>query len=146
MTDCDLNGINVSILICQSLQTVAFRSAVQRCLTQEPCSKVRNYDKRAVSKGNGFIPYYITHCTLSSVCLIYTTFLEDRISALKPFVIIVPTNLKARSLYCQKRLLASSSLFVRPSTPTGRIFIKFHISAFFEKLSRKFKFIRIGEK
>ena len=44
----------------------------------------------------------------------------------------------------EKQLLASSRLSVRPSAwntsaPTGRIFIKCYISAFFENLSKKIK-------
>jgi len=50
---------------------------------------------------------------------------------------------------CEKRLLASSCLSVRPPVrlsawknlgPTGRIFMIFRISVFFENMSRKFKF------
>ena len=45
---------------------------------------------------------------------------------------------------CKKRLLASSSLSVRPSTwnnsaPNGRIFVKFDFWVFFENMLRKFK-------
>jgi hypothetical protein len=52
---------------------------------------------------------------------------------------------EAPSQNCEKRLLASKCLFVRPSkcnnsAPTERIIMKFHICVFFENLSRKFKF------
>jgi len=51
----------------------------------------------------------------------------------------------ARSQSCEKWLLASSCLSVRPSAwnnsaPTRRIFMKFNIWVFFENLSRKFQF------
>jgi len=50
-----------------------------------------------------------------------------------------------RSQRCEKVLLASSCLFVRPSawnnsSPSGRIFLKFDTWVFFEHLTRKFKF------
>jgi len=51
----------------------------------------------------------------------------------------------AHSQNCQKRLLASSYMSVRlsawnKSVPNERIFIKFDIWVYFEKLSRKFEF------
>jgi hypothetical protein len=50
----------------------------------------------------------------------------------------------APSQNCEKRLLSSTCLSVLPSTwnnsaSTGRIFMKFEITVFFENLSRKFK-------
>jgi len=51
----------------------------------------------------------------------------------------------------QKRLLVSSCLSVRlskwnNSAPTGGIFMKLHIRAFFENMSRKFKIFKISQK
>ena len=51
---------------------------------------------------------------------------------------------------CEKRILASSFLFVRPfawnnSAPTGRIFMKFDIWGIFENLLRKLSFIEIWQ-
>jgi hypothetical protein len=47
---------------------------------------------------------------------------------------------KAQSQDCEKRVLASSYLPLRPSEwKTGRVFMKFDIGVFFENLSRKFE-------
>ena len=56
-----------------------------------------------------------------------------------------PDLFQAPSQSCEKLLLTSSSLAVRPSACnnaalTGRIFMKFDIWVFFKNLSRKFKF------
>jgi hypothetical protein len=63
-------------------------------------------------------------------------------------ILCIHVGVQARSQDCEKRLLAASCLSVCPSVrphekssaPTGRIFMKFCISVFFESLSRKFDF------
>jgi hypothetical protein len=55
------------------------------------------------------------------------------------------SNFKASSRSCEKRILVSSCQSVRlpawnNSAPSGQIFLKFHISVFFENLLRNSKF------
>ena len=55
--------------------------------------------------------------------------------------------MQARSKNCEKRLLASSYLSARMEQliTTGRIYMKFDIWVFFEKLSTTFEFNYIGQ-
>ena len=106
---------------------------------KEPSCTARNYDKRAVSKDCCFIPYHIAHWTLSSVCLMYTTFLEDHISAFRPFIIIFPTNLRK----------ATISLSVPPSVfrlPLDRFSLYLIFQYFSKNCRENSSFIKIGEK
>jgi hypothetical protein len=71
--------------------------------------------------------------------------LTSHFSAANTFASHSRTNFRRFSQNCGKRILASSFLSVclsawNNAAPTGRIFVKFDISVFFENLSRKFKF------